>query len=161
MMRCTTPSRDSGFSLIEAMAVVVMVAVAVPPMAAIARSNADASGDAARRHTATHLAAGVMEAVLADSESTDARLGFEGFARVDYLDAPTDGLRARLSTMAEPASRFGITFDVTFSDPFTNTGDPASADATLALRMVTVRADWRTLGGAPASVVLQSAVVNR
>jgi type II secretory pathway pseudopilin PulG len=153
--------RSRAFSLLEAMAVVVMVAIAVPPMAAVAQAHARAAGDAARRHTAIHLAVGVIEAILADAESTNPRLGFEGFARPDYLDHPIDGLRARLADMTEPAAAFDIRFDAAFSEPFTNTGTPAPADADRALRLVTVTAHWTSLAGTDASLELQAAVVNR
>jgi hypothetical protein len=154
-------TRRRAFSLFEAMAVVVMVAIAVPPMAAVAQSHARAAGDAARRHTALHLAVGVVEAILADAESTGPRLGFEGFARPDYLDHPVDGLRVRLTDMAEPAAALGIRFDAELSDPFTNTGDPAALDADHAMRLVTVTARWTSMAGAEASLELQAAVVHR
>lgn len=154
-------NRRRAFSLLEAMAIVVMVAVAVPPMASIAQSNAVRAGDATRRHAAMHLAVGVTEAVLADSESTHPLLGFEGFARADYLTAQGIGLRSRLARLEEPAAAFGVTYEVSFSDPFTAAGDPASADADLALRIVTVRAAWTTVMGRDGSIELKTAVVNR
>ena len=145
----------------EAMAVIVLVAIAVPPMAAIARSHAHAAGDAARRHTAVHLAAGVVEAILADVESTDPRLGFPGLARTDYVESQVDGLRLRLGSMLEPATALSIDFDVVFSDAFSNTGDPAGPTEPLAMRIVTVTTTWHAMSGQPASCELQTAVVNR
>lgn len=161
MTRAASPTCRRAFSLMEAMAVVVLVAIAVPPMAAIAQSHAHAAGDAARRHTAVHLAAGVVEAILADVESTDPRLGFAGLARPDYLESPVDGLRLRLGSMLDPAREMSIDFDVVFSDPFTNTGDPAGATEPLAMRVVTVTSTWQAMSGRPASFDLQTAVVNR
>ena len=145
----------------EAMAVVVLVAIAVPPMAAIARSHAHAAGDAARRHTAVHLAAGIVEAILADVESADPRLGFPGLARPDYIESQVDGLRLRLGPMLEPATALRIDFDVAFSDPFTNSGDPAGAADPLAMRLVTVTTTWPSMSGRAATFELQTAVVNR
>ena len=140
---------------------IVLVAIAVPPMAAIARSHAHAAGDAARRHTAVHLAAGVVEAILADAESTDPRLGFPGLARPDYVESEVDGLRMRLGSMLEPAAAMSIDFDVALSEPFSNSGDPAGSADPLAMRIVTVTATWQAMSGAPAIFELQAAVVNR
>lgn len=161
-MRPRTPSRTRrAFSLFEALAVVIMVAIAIPPMAAIAQVRADAVTDAARRHAALHLAVGITEAVLADSESTAPQLGFEGLARADYMDAPVNGLRIRLKDMADPATTLGITYDLTIGPSLDVKGKPAAFDAPSALRLITVTASWTSASGKAASLALKTMVVNR
>lgn len=161
MIRIARPSKPRAFSLVEALAVVIMVAVAVPPMASVAWSHARASGDAARRHAAVHLAVGVLETIIADGESAAPDLGFSGFARIDYLDAPINGLRTRLDDMTEPATSKGITYEIEISEPFDSAGDPALPTEALAMRLITVTASWRNTDGRASTFQLQTAVVNR
>ena len=150
-----------AFSLFEALAVIIVVAIAVPPIAAIASSRAMAVSDATRRHAAMLLAAGVMESILADSESTSTDLGFEGFARADYLTAPVIGLRPRLTEMAEPAGALGVSYDVAIGSCVDADGSPASDDAPGALRLITATASWTNAQGDPESLPLSTLVVNR
>jgi len=150
-----------AFSLIEALAVILVVSIAVPPMAAIARTRALAVSDGARRHAAMILAAGVIESIIADSESTNAQLGFEGFARGDYLSAPVIGLRTRLTSMAAPATALGITYDVTIGSPVDSSGNTALYNTTGALRLVTVTPTWVNAAGQSASLPITTLVVNR
>ncbi len=161
-MTTRIPSRvRRAFSLFEALAVVIVIAIAVPPMAAIATSRAHAVTDASRRHAAMMLVVGVTEAIMADSESSAPLLGFEGFARVDYLSAPVTGLRDRLTSMAAPAETFGITYDVTIGSCFNSSGSPALFNTPGALRLITVTASWVNAAGDPTSLPIKTLVVNR
>ena len=161
-MRPRAPTRARrAFSLFEALAVIIMVAIAIPPMASIAQSRAASVSDASRRHVATHLAVGVTEAILADVESASPRLGFEGLARGDYLTAAADGVRTRLAAMAAPGAAMGITYDVTIGSPVDIKGKAAAFNAQFALRLITVTASWTSATGTPLSLEITTMVVNR
>lgn len=104
-------------TLIEAIIVVVVLALAVPPMLIVTGDAVDARVESVRIAEATVLAQGVAEHVLADIHATsDAGgepVGFGALAdAAAYMDHPTAGLRARLAWMSAPYEARGISWDV-------------------------------------------------
>lgn len=104
-------------TLIEAMIVVVVLALAVPPMLIVTADAVDARVESVRIAEATLLAQGVAEHVLADvhatSDASGEPVGFGSMAdAAAYMDHPTAGLRARLAWMSEPYESRGISWDV-------------------------------------------------
>lgn len=105
-------------TLIEAVVVVMVVALAVPPMLTVVNSTADSRAEAVTISVATTLAQGVMERVLADVYAGEEAPGFEALADADaYLNAPVTGLYERLEWLAEPYEDRGITYSVEIGSP--------------------------------------------
>lgn len=100
-------------TLIEAVVVVMVIALAVPPMLTVVNSTADSRAEAVTISVATTLAHGVMERVLADVYAGEEAPGIEALADADaYLNAPGTGLYERLEWLAEPYEDRGITYTV-------------------------------------------------
>lgn len=149
----TPQPRRRGTSLIEAVAVVLVLAICVPPTIAWMMSGAQRRDDAVRIIRATTLAQAVMEQVLCDASNTDV-----GAAPAAYLDTAVTGLRARLSSVASIYTGAGFSYDVAFgplSDAsLTVTGAPA-ADL---YRTVTVTVSYTSARGAAVSIPVSGVV---
>ena len=88
-----------AFSLLEAVAVTLVLALAVPPLAVWLVSATDDRADTVSTAQATILASAVLETVMADAASTDPTLNVASLNdSAAYLNAPGTGLRARLGT---------------------------------------------------------------
>jgi hypothetical protein len=126
-------SRRRAVTLIEAMIVVVVLALAVPPMLAMTADVVDARVESVRISEATALAQGIAEHVLADvhatSDSTGEPVGLGAMAdSAAYMDHPASGLRARLAWIAEPYESRGITWSVEIGE-LCNADGHATGDA--------------------------------
>jgi hypothetical protein len=98
-----------GTTLIEAVAVVLVLALAVPPTISGMMSSASRRADAIQIARATTFAGSVMDQVMCDAVTVDI-----GASSAAYLDTPTTGLRARLSSTATLYTGMGMSFTVTF-----------------------------------------------
>lgn len=141
-MRLRRPSRR-GFSLLEAIIVILVLAVSVPSTVAWLGEAAARRADAVNAVRASTLATTVMESIMADASSTDPGLGFAAFANAAaYLDAPTTGLRSRLASLTAPAEALGFSYDVTISALVDSTGTVNPDSAQNLFRKVTVTVEY-------------------
>jgi hypothetical protein len=119
-----------AITIIEAMLVVVILAVAVPPSLRMMDETAAAKADAITIHRCASLLSAVLETAAADAASTDPSLGSEVFENVGaYLDTPATGLLDRLADEIAVYTDVGIDLDVAVSVLLAAdgsvTGDPA------------------------------------
>lgn len=126
-------------SLIEAMVVVVVLAVAVPSAMLLVNDSVSARADAVSVMRATTLATGVLEHVSADVYGGDAALGFDALADADtYLNTPTTGLRDRIASMTALYEAMGLSYAVTIGPLVDSTGTESGDSAQDVFRVVTV-----------------------
>lgn len=144
MNRCRTRSRR-GFTLVESIIVVVVVALLVPPSVSMLREAQVARVDSANAVRATVLCGAVLEQVLADASSSAPSLGMSAFSNsAAYLDTPTTGLKARLSPVTSTYSTLGVSWSLAIGSPVAASG-VADANAALNIyRAVTVIATWNS-----------------
>jgi len=153
--------RCQGFTLIEVVIAVLVLAIAVPPTLNLMDTAAAGRVDAINTTRATMMATGVIESVLADLSSSDPSLGFDALADSNaYLNTPSTGLVARLSSMLSPYTDAGFTYSVDISDLVDETGS-VSADANDNIfRIVTVRVGFTSANSAsyqlPVSIMVSA-----
>lgn len=140
--------RRRAFSLIEAVVVVIVLGLAVPPALSWLDSAVSARADAVNAARATVLATSVMESILADSASSAPGLGFAALADESaYVDDPASGLRTRLAALAQHYEAFGLAYAVSIGPlaafDGVATGDP-SRDV---FRMITVTVTFPSAAG--------------
>lgn len=128
-----------AFTLIEAVVVIVVLAVSLPPTIMWLDQSAKRQADAASATRATFLATSVLESIKADVASTVPGLGFAALAnKTVYLDSPVTGLRARLHIMLQPMLDMGLEYDVSIG-PLINEVGVVDANASKNIfRIVTV-----------------------
>lgn len=137
-----------GFSLIEAVVIIVVLAIAVPATVTMMTAAGNRQADAVQITRATTLATLVMENVLADAASKSAGLGFAGFANANaYLNTAPTGLRNRISGVTAAYAAAGLTYDVTIG-PLTNgSGVTTGVAAADIFRTVTVTVSFQAADG--------------
>jgi len=140
MTRRAHPTRG-GFTLIEAVIVVVVLALAVPAGMRMLAEAGEARRQGAQTARATTLATGVIEQVIADVNSPT--IGFDALADdATYLSTPSTGLYARLAGIASPYSTLGITYEVEIGELSDRTGTVTGDADEDVFRVVTVRATY-------------------
>lgn len=150
-----------GLTLIEAVAAVAILAIAVPPSVAMLAdaSRSRAAGAGAER--AMWVAAAALETVAADVASPSPELGFDALAdSAAYLDHPTAGLHARLADLHAFAQGVGVSFEVTIGPLVGPAGVATGSATTDVFRAVTVEAAWPGARGAQ-SLAVSRLVVKR
>ena len=117
-MRRWSSQLRRAVTLIEAVVVVVVIAIAVPPMLTVSHAVAGSRAESSRVSVATSLAQGVMEQILADMSEEDGAPGFGALADADaYLSTPDAGLINRVEWLTEHYSeRWGMTVTVEIGD---------------------------------------------
>ncbi len=106
-----------AFTLIEAVVVVVVLAVSLPPTIMWLDQSTSRQADAASATRATFLASSVLETVKADVASASPGLGFAALANsAAYVDTPFTGLRARVATTLQPMLDMGLEYDVSIGE---------------------------------------------
>jgi len=148
-----------AFTLLEAVVVIVVLAVSLPPTIMWLDRSAARQADAASATRATFLATAVLECIKADASSTTPSLGFAALANQDtYLNAPAIGLNARMSTQVQPILDMGLSYQVSIG-PLVNEAGVVDASAIRNLfRTVTVTVTSPSASG-PDLVVDVSCVV--
>jgi hypothetical protein len=148
-------SRRSAFTLIEAVAVVLVLALIVPPTLGWMQGTAARRADAVAAMRATTLATAVVETVMADVASSAPGMGFAALATpATYIDTPVVGLRARLASVTGVYEAQGLTYTVEIG-ALVNSSLAVDADAALNLfRVVTVRVTAPSATGAPFEIVV-------
>jgi type II secretory pathway pseudopilin PulG len=128
--------RERGFTLIEAVLIVLMIALAVPPAV---RMMTEASAERADRvllAAAMSYAQGIADQVMADVSGG-------GLAVLDdagaYLASPGTGLWDRLSWISEPYEARHLTESVDVSEAVGWRGAVAADESENLYRVVTVR----------------------
>lgn len=135
--------RRRGFTLIEAIAAIVILGLIAPVSMVTLRDAAAARSESIQMTRASWLACAVMETVLADAASDEDGLGFAAFADADaYLNTPGAGLAARFAgtTAFYEGLGFGWALDIggLVSASGVATGE-ADEDV---YRVVTVTVSW-------------------
>lgn len=112
-----------GATLIEAVVVVLVLAIAVPPTLSWLGEAAARRADSISVVRATALANVLIEQVMSDSVSSDI-----GLVPATYTDTATTGLVARMSGLSSFYSGQGFTWSLSFSGllgpTLVATGDP-------------------------------------
>jgi prepilin-type N-terminal cleavage/methylation domain-containing protein len=134
---------NRAFTLIEAIAAIVIISLAAPPTFLLMRDVADARRSTVVSERALWLAAGVMEHIIADVESDAPGLGPAALENAaDYLDDPASGLRVRLADMTSVYVSQGIAYDVAVSDPISADGTPTGNANEDVFRRITIHVTW-------------------
>lgn len=140
--------RRRAFTLIEAVTVVLVLALAVPPAVSWLDEAVSARADSVNATRAAALAGAVIEHILADCSSTAAGLGFDALAAPSaYLDTPTTGLRARLAAVSDFYAALGFAYSVSIG-PLVDDSASENPDSSLnVFRVVTVTVDFPSAAG--------------
>lgn len=161
MTRRPQRTRKSAFTLIETIAAIAVLAIAVPSSLMMMNTASRARVDALQASRAQWLASGVLETVIADAASADASLGYAGVGVGGYPAS----LKARLDpTIGSFYSQFGLTYDVVI-DPVvvSQVGGGWTAAVSPGLpspvyRQATVTVNWALSNGAAASYSVRTIV---
>ncbi len=153
------PARRRAFTLIEAVVVILALAISLPTTLVWLDDANVRRADAVHQVRATALATLVMEHVLADVASKSANLGFAALSNSNtYLSTASTGLYARLQTFTAPYTAIGINYTVTIGGLVDKTGS-VSGNATFdVFRRVTVSVTFSGGDGTVRTVNLQSMV---
>jgi len=155
------PSSGRGFTLIEVVTMVLVLAIAVPPTLEIMMSSSASRANLINTSRATMLASNVLEGVLADVASDDDDLGFDALADASaYLSTPTTGLYSRMSSVTDLYDSLGLTYVVTISGLIGPEGSVSGIESENIFRTVTVRVSYPSADGAayilPVSLMVSS-----
>jgi len=154
-------SRRRAFTLVESLAVVVVLSVAIPPAVSMMVDSAAAQVGSVMQTRATWFATAILENVIADANSDDANLGFAALADSNaYLTTPTTGLNDRMSATTTFYAGLGfshVVFIGALSDATgTVTGD-VNQDV---FRTIAVLVTWTTLEGDSRTLTISSVVTD-
>lgn len=132
-----------GFSLIEAIAAIVILGLVAPISMVTLRDAAASRADSIRVNRASWLASAVMETVLGDVSSRAGALGFDALADANaYRSTPGTGLDARLSSVTDHYRELGFEWSLDVGGLVASDG-MASGDASLDIyRTISVRVTW-------------------
>ncbi len=154
-------SRLRGFTLIEVVTMVMVLAIAVPPTLELLMSTSASRANVINTARATMLASNILEGVLADVSSVDDTLGFEALVDANvYLSTPNTGFYERMSSVTQSYSELGMTYSITI-------GELVGADGLVSLesnknvfRTVTVQVSYPSADGAaytlPVSIMVST-----
>lgn len=150
-----------GFTLIEAVIAIVVLAIAVPATTAMIRDATVARADSAQTARALWLGQAICEQILADAASADPSLGMEGFTdQHAYVGAAETGLRDRLETLLSDYEPFGMDFELSIG-PLVAVSGTASGDPDRDVyRSIEVRVLWRSATGDQNSMPLSLIVTD-
>lgn len=140
--------RRRAFTLVESLAVVVVLSVAIPPAVSMMVDSARAQADSVKQTRATWYATAVLEHVIADVNSDDAGLGFDALADSNaYLTTPKTGLDDRILGISAYYNGLGLTHTVQIG-ALSDANGVVTGDAGQDIfRTITVGITWTTLKG--------------
>ena len=140
--------RRRAFTLVESLAVVVVLSIAIPPAVSMMADAARAQADSVSTTRATWFATALLEQVIADVNSDDAGLGFAALADSNvYLTTPKVGFNDRNGPLIAHYSGLGLTHSVLIGD-LADAGGVVTGDADEdVFRTITVGVAWTTLKG--------------
>ncbi len=145
----------SGFSLIEAVLIILMISVAIPPSIAMMTEASANQADRVLLATAMSYAQGISDQIMADVSAN----GLDILADANlYLDAGGTGLWARMGWVTEPYESRDLTSTVSISELVDYQGNVSADPAENLFRIVTVTIGIPTSDGkfldVPVSMVL-------
>lgn len=153
--------RRRGFTLFEAMAVVVVLAIATPTALSMLMTGASARIDAAHVSRATWFATGALEQVLADVHSDAAGLGFDALADAPtYLNTPGTGLYARLDHLISHYTPMGLTLGVNIGGLVAYDGVATGNPDDDVYRYITASVSWTDASGDPRTMSVSAMVTD-
>ena len=137
-----------GFTLIEVVTMVLVLAIAVPPTLEILMSNAASRANVINTARATMLASNVLEGVIADVSSTNPTLGFAALDDANaYLSTPTTGLYARMASTNQSYIDLGLVYTVDVGVLVSSNGLVSLDVEENVFRTVTVRVAYPSADG--------------
>lgn len=132
-----------GFSLIEAVAAIVILGLIAPVSMFALRDAAAARSASVQLTRAVWLANAVMETVLADVASAEATLGFDALADENaYLNTPATGLIARLADTTDFYEDLGFEWSIEISELVAADGAASGESDEDLYRVITVEVTW-------------------
>lgn len=142
------PNRRRAFTLVESLAVVVVLSVAIPPAVSMMVDSARAQADSVKQTRATWFATAILEHIIADVNSDDALLGFAALADSNaYLTTASTGLNDRTQDVTTLYSGYGLTHSVQIG-ALSDAGGTVTGDVNMdVFRTVVVGVTWITLKG--------------
>ena len=144
--RCARLNR--GFTLIEVVTMVLVLAIAVPPTLEILMSNSAARANVINTGRATMLASNILEGVLADVSSNDPSLGFDALADSNaYLSTPTTGFYDRMSIATISYTDLGLSYSVEISELVSTDGTVSMDSDDNIFRTITVVVEYPSADG--------------
>lgn len=149
MIRKVLHTSSGGFTLIEVVIAVIILAIAVPPTLNLMDSAASGRVDAINTTRATLMASSVIETVLADMSSSDPALGFDALSDANaYLNTPNTGLIDRLSKPLAPYTDAGFQYSVTIGELVREDGSVSGDANENVFRVVSVRVGFASASSA-------------
>ena len=148
-MNFTFTNSRRAFTLIEAIAVIVVIAVTVPPAVLFLDSAAQRREDAVQAQRAATLAQSRVEFVLADVASSDPKLGFAALAN---LPTYTTEFTARAEPLTNQYQALGFTYTIQASPLVAASGSATGNAAQDIFRIVTVTVTAPRAGTAPINI---------
>lgn len=135
--------RRGGFTLIEALAAIVILGLIAPVSMVALRDAGAARSESVQLTRASWLASAVMETVLADVASEEETLGFAALEDAEaYLNTPITGLAARFSGTTSFYEKLGFAWSLSVGGLVSASGGATGrADEDL-YRVVTVTVRW-------------------
>jgi hypothetical protein len=151
--------RIGAFSLIEALIVVMALGIAIPPTLMWLDGSNQRRADAVNTTRATALATGVMEHILADVSSRSAGLGFAALSDATaYVEAPSTGLRDRISSMTSLYAGMGMSYSVSIGGLVDSSGAASGVPAEDMFRVITVSVTFDSMQGGTRTLSISSMV---
>lgn len=155
MKRRSRPTRHRGFTLIEAVIIVVMLAIVVPTSTRMLMDASTERADRVLLQAGVTYASSLLEQIVADVSAG----GLDVLADQEaYLEAPDTGLWARCSWISAPYKARGIQAQVSISDLVSRTGEVSLEPDENRFRLVEVSVGVPTASGevlaVPISVML-------
>lgn len=146
--RRRNPKFRTAFTLVESLAVVVVLAVAIPPAVSMMVDSAQAQMDSVKQTRATWFAAAILEHIIADANSDDPALGFEALSDAGvYIKTANVGLNDRLADVIALYNGYGLSYTVQIG-ALSNAGGKVTGDANEdAFRTIIVGVTWTTPRG--------------
>ena len=126
-----------GTTLIEAVVVVLVLAIAVPPTISGMMGSATRRADAIQITRATALAASVLDQIMCDAITVDI-----GLSPTNYVDTAVTGLRARVAGTTSLYTNLGMSYTVTIGPKVGSSLVATGLVATDLFRQVTVAASY-------------------
>lgn len=138
-----------AFTLIEAITVIIIIALTVPPAVMFLDASAQRREDAVQAQRAATLGEGVMEFVLADIASDQPGLGF---AALSNMPAYRLNLASRISSLTSSYTPLGFTYRVDASGLVSSSGSATGDPQRDIFRVVTVTINAPRANGTPIDI---------
>ena len=137
----------AGFSLVELIAVIAVLAVMVPTALSMLESAARERTGASKALVATSFAASVGEHIIADMHAGDPGIGFEALGDADaYTNDPDTGLRTRLVWLIGHHEALGYELELEVGPLMSAGGTPTGDPEFDLFRRITIVISWSDPG---------------